>query len=111
MHGGNERTVLEPAAGRAAPESVAQWPTGDTGWPPAAQPHRDAAGLRGGDTHVLRGRPDQTARLPLCLQTGTVPSLLDRRGGQRHPLLHVRQFNYGNLKHYCSIKGTLQAAT
>ncbi|CAF89207.1 unnamed protein product, partial [Tetraodon nigroviridis] len=55
----------------------------------AAEPHRHAAGLRGGDADLLRRRADAPARLPLRLHTGAVPRLLDRRGSQHHPVLHV----------------------
>lgn len=89
VHGGDERAVVEPAAGRAPAERLAQRAAGDAGGALAAQPHRNAAGLRGRDAHLLRRRPDPAARLPLCLHPAAVPRLLDRRGGQHHPLLHV----------------------
>lgn len=89
MHGGNEWTVLEPAAGRAPAQRLAQRPAGDHPRQLTSQPHRHAAGLRGGYAYLLRSRPDKAARLPLCLHPGAVSRLLDRRGGQHHPLLFM----------------------
>lgn len=101
VHGGHERPVLEPAARRAPAQRLAQRPEGDPGGPLSAQPHRHAAGLRGGDAHLLRRRADQAPRLPLCLHPGAVPRLLDRRGCQHHPLLHMSRLKRGsNTKHY-----------
>lgn len=104
VHGGNERTVLEPAAGRAPAQRLAQRPAGDSGRPHPAQPHRHAAGLRGGDPHLLRRRADQAPRLPLCLHPGAVSRLLDRRGGQHHPLLHMSCLKVGTSERRSTIK-------
>lgn len=89
VHGRYERTVLEPPAGRASAQRLAQRQTRDSDRPLPAQPHWHAAGLWGRDADVLRRRANQAPRLPLHLQPGAVPRLLDRRGGQHHPLLYV----------------------
>lgn len=89
MHGGHERAVLEPAAGRAPAVRLAQRPAGDAERLLPPQPHRHAAELRGRDAHLLRRWREPSPRLPLRLHPGAVPRLLDRRGGQHHTLLLV----------------------
>lgn len=108
VHGGYERLVLEPAAGRAPDQRLAQWPAGNSGRPLAAQPYRHAAGLWGGDTHLLWRRADQAPRLPLCLHPGAVPRLLDWRGGQHHPLLHMKWLRKWSCKLSLVIRSTIK---
>lgn len=97
LHGGYERTILEPAAGPAPAQRLAQWPERDTDGSLPAPAHWNAAGLWGGDAHLLWRRTEQTPCFPLCLQPGAVPCLLDRWGGQHHPVLRVSR---GVRKHY-----------
>lgn len=107
VHGGYEWTVVEPPAGRAPALRLAQRPAGDAGRPLPSQPHRHAAGLRGGDAHLLWRRADEAPRLPLCLHPGAVPRLLDRGGSQHHSLLPVslvrhRETRFIYLKNFFS---------
>lgn len=103
VHGGYEWAVVEPAAWRAPAQCLAQRPARDSGGPHAAQTHWHAIGLWGRDVDLLWWWPDPTLWLPLCLHTGVVPCLLDRRGSQHNPVLHVSP---KSRKHFtgCSVE-------